>query len=55
MPADDGRFLVRPFRPGDETEIQEPEADEEAILFADDEDLELEIEEEEEPEQFEIE
>ena len=21
MPADDGRFLVRPFRPGDETEI----------------------------------
>jgi len=39
---------------GDETEIQEPEVDEEAILFADDEDLELEIEEEE-PEQFEIE
>jgi hypothetical protein len=39
---------------GDETEIVEPDADEEAILFADDEDVELEIEEEE-PEQFEIE
>jgi hypothetical protein len=40
---------------GEETDIVEPEADEEAILFADDEDVELEIEEEEEPEQFEIE
>jgi len=40
---------------GDENEVQEPEADEEEILFADDEDVELEIEEEEEPEQFEIE
>src|SRR5881398_1050826 len=40
---------------GDEVEIQEPEADEEAVLFADDEDVELEIEEEEEPETFEIE
>src|SRR3954467_5213809 len=40
---------------GEETDVIEPEADEEAILFADDEDVELEIEEEEEPEQFEIE
>jgi len=37
--------------PGDENEIQELEADEEASLFADD-DIELEIEEEEEPERF---
>jgi len=40
---------------GEETDVVEPETDEEAILFADDEDVELEIEEEEEPERFEIE
>lgn len=41
---------------GEETDVVEPEADEEAILFADDEDVELEIEEEEEEQdQFEIE
>ena len=40
---------------GEETDVQEPEGDEEEILFADDEDVELEIDEEEEPERFEIE
>jgi RNA polymerase sigma-70 factor (ECF subfamily) len=40
---------------GEETDVIEPEADEETILFADDEDVEIEIEEEEEPETFEIE